>query len=167
MNGRLKDGAVRSSNGRRTTATGFPRWPAIKGRAPRTALVIAWMGVSLGQAVEVVVNPGVPVTTIDRSSARALFSMRMISWSDGTATRVFVLNDDIPLHSELTKDVLNTSPSQLRRVWDRLIFSGTGQAPYRVDSIDEMYLRVMSTPGSVGYLPKSRIDARVRVLKVE
>jgi hypothetical protein len=167
MNDIRKDGAVRGSNGRRSTATGFPGWPAIGGRALHTALLLGWLGASLGQAVEVVVNPSVPDTVINRSSAWALFSMRKTSWSDGSATHVFVLNDDIALHTELATEVLDTSPSRLQRAWDRLIFSGTGQAPTILDSVEEMYRRIISTPGSIGYLPKNRIDARVRVLKVE
>ena len=36
--------------------------------------------------------------------------------------------------------------------WDRLVFSGTGQAPDTVTSTEEMLARVASTPGAIGYL---------------
>ncbi len=71
------------------------------------------------------------------------------------------------MHAEFTKKILDTFPYQLRRAWDRLVFSGTGQAPTEVESIDEMYKRIVSTPGGIGYLPGDRIDSRVRELKVE
>jgi hypothetical protein len=117
--------------------------------------------------VAVVANPSVPDQVLKRPTAWAIFSMRLRTWSDGSATSVFVLNDNMPMHAEFTKKILDTFPYQLRRAWDRLVFSGTGQAPTEVESIDEMYKRIVSTPGAIGYLPGDRIDSRVRELKVE
>lgn len=131
------------------------------------ALLLFTLGTSLSHAVQVVGNPNVPDPTVKRPAAWAIFSMRLRTWSDGSATTVFVLHDNVPLHAEFTKKILDTFPYQLRRAWDRLVFSGTGQAPTEVESVDEMYQRIVSTPGSIGYLPDDRVDARVRVLKVE
>lgn len=117
--------------------------------------------------VTVVANPSVPDQTLKRPTAWAIFSMRLRTWPDGSATNVFVLNDNMPLHAEFTKKILDTFPYQLRRAWDRLVFSGTGQAPTEVESIDEMYRRIVSTPGAIGYLPGDRVDARMREVKVE
>lgn len=121
----------------------------------------------VASAVQVVGNLNVPDSTLKHPTAWAIFSMRLRTWSDGSPTAVFVLNDNAPLHAEFTKKILDTFPYQLRRAWDRLVFSGTGQAPTEVESIDEMYRRIISTPGSIGYLPDDRVDARVRVMKVE
>ena len=130
-------------------------------------LLLTALGLPAGHAVQVVENLSVPDPTVKRPTAWAIFSMRLRTWSDGSPTTVFVLNDTMPLHAEFTKKVLDTFPYQLRRAWDRLVFSGTGQAPTEVESIDEMYQRIVSTPGSIGYLPDDRVDAHVRVLKVE
>ena len=42
-------------------------------------------------------------------------------------------------------------PYQLRNVWDRLVFSGAGQSPHVVNTLEEMYEQVSSTPGAIGY----------------
>lgn len=118
-------------------------------------------------AVQVVGNVSVPDQTLQRPAAWAMFSMRLRTWSDGSSARVFVLNDSALLHAEFTKKIFNTFPYQLRQAWDRLVFSGTGQAPQEVSSIDEMYDKILSTPGAIGYLPDYRVDQRVRLLKVE
>ncbi len=168
----MKESTDRHSDamGRPAASTnGLPR------RRPRVSpcafvvlvLLVTVLCISKSYAVEVVANPGVPDQTLKRPTAWAIFSMRLRTWTDGSPTAVFVLNDSVPLHGEFTKKVLVTFPYQLRRAWDRLVFSGTGQAPTEVESIDEMYERIISTPGAIGYLPDYRVDARVRVVKVE
>lgn len=116
---------------------------------------------------EIVAHPGVNEKTVSKSSLRAIFGMRLHSWPDGTAIRVFVMPDDAPLHIAFSKEKLNVFPYQLRAAWDRLVFSGTGQAPETVASPDEMLAKVASTPGAIGYLTKSRMDGRVHVLQIK
>jgi ABC-type phosphate transport system substrate-binding protein len=116
---------------------------------------------------EVVTNPGVTEKTVPKSSLRAIFGMRLHAWPDGTAIRVFVMPDDAPLHAAFAKEKLNVFPYQLRSAWDRLVYSGTGQAPDTVTSQEEMLAKVASTPGAIGYLAKSKIDGRVNVLQIK
>jgi hypothetical protein len=93
--------------------------------------------------------------------------MRLRTWSDGSPTTVFVLADSSPVHAEFSKTILDTFPYQLRRAWDRLVFSGTGQAPIEVKSVAEMRERILSTPGSVGYLPAQLVDKSMKKVRVE
>lgn len=115
----------------------------------------------------VIANLGRSQEAISRSALRAIFGMRLRSWRDNRPTRVFVLDDDHPLHETFSKKVLNIYPHQLRLAWDRLVYSGTGQAPVEVDSVQEMLERLKNTPGAIGYLPKSMVDDSVQVLDVQ
>ncbi|PSJ15922.1 hypothetical protein C7H79_16365, partial [Nitrosomonas supralitoralis] len=58
-------------------------------------------------------------------------------------------------------------PYQLRSTWDRLVYSGTGQAPITVNSAEEMLARVANTPGSIGYLWRVNINENVNVLEIK
>lgn len=116
---------------------------------------------------EVVTNSSVNERMLPKSSLRAIFGMRLHTWPDGTAIRVFVMPDDAPLHAAFSKEKLNVFPYQLRSAWDRLVFSGTGQAPDTVTSPEEMLARVAGTPGAIGYLIKSKTDGRVNVLEIK
>ncbi|MEN8166934.1 MAG: hypothetical protein ABFR65_05575 [Pseudomonadota bacterium] len=118
-------------------------------------------------ALEIVSNPSVKTDSLSLSSLRAIFSMRMTQWSDSTPIRVFVLGDKNPVHSEFSKTVLGVFPHQLRRAWNRQIFSGTAQAPIKVESEAEMRLKIESTPGAIGYLPKDQINEQVRSIEIE
>lgn len=131
------------------------------------SIIFAARSVLANEAYEVVTNPGVSEKTLSKSSLRAIFGMRLHTWPDGTAVKVFVMPDDAPLHAAFSKEQLNVFPYQLRLTWDRLVFSGTGQAPVTVASADEMLARVASTPGAIGYLPKSKTDSRIHVLQIK
>lgn len=92
--------------------------------------------------------------------------MRQRAWPDGVPVRVFVLADNDPLQMEFAKTQLDLFPYILRRYWDRLVFSGTGQAPIEVNSLREMQSRISETPGAIGFLPTDLVDSRVRVLRI-
>jgi hypothetical protein len=110
-------------------------------------------------AVEVIANMSVATQTQPVNTTRSMFGMRQLTWSDGLRVRVFVLSDKSPLHNEFCKEILNIYPYQLRQSWDRLIYSGTGQAPTEVATEEEMVARVASTPGAIGYVRKVNSNA--------
>lgn len=120
-----------------------------------------------GRAQQLIVHPGVEQTLTEREKVRALFSMRLRRWPDGTPVRVFVLPDQDPTHRKFSKAELGVFPHQLRRAWDRAVFSGTGQAPTEVLNEAEMLERVAVTPGAVGYVSDRVGDRRVRFVPVE
>jgi len=116
---------------------------------------------------EVVTNASVSTRSLPSNSLRAIFGMRQQTWPDGMPVKVFVLADDAPLHGSFCKEKLSAFPYQLRQAWDRLVFSGTGQAPTKVSSSEEMFDRIASTPGAIGYLEKSKISERINVLQIK
>ncbi len=131
-------------------------------------LGITYAGIAAAtEPYEIVINPSISEKTLSRSSLRAIFGMRLHTWLDGTAVRVFVMPDNAPAHVAFSKEKLNVFPYQLRSAWDRLVFSGTGQAPDTVTSPEEMLAKVTSTPGAIGYLSKSMLDGRVNVLQIK
>ena len=122
----------------------------------------------LGNPIVPVVNHSVSQPFISKNGLRAIFSMRLRNWPDNnTPITVFVLPDTDPLHNQFSKETLNVFPGQMRRAWNRLVFSGSGQAPITVANRQEMLERVNSTPGAIGYLPITDIRNDVRILQME
>ena len=105
-------------------------------------------------AAEVIVSPSLQSIALDRSLLRAVFTMRVREWPDGSPIRVFVLPDDNPLSDMFYRERLGMYSYVLRRAWDRMVFTGTGLAPTVVESEEEMRERVRSTPGAIGYVRK-------------
>ncbi|AGA35202.1 hypothetical protein TVNIR_3572 [Thioalkalivibrio nitratireducens DSM 14787] len=165
-------GAARSRSGRIPFGMAVADATTAGGRMLATILagvilVLLMPAASASDDVLVVGHADLSAETLAAHSVRAIFAMRQRSWPDGQAARVFVLPDDHPVHVQFTKVVLGAFPHQLRLAWDRQIFSGSGQAPQRVNSETEMVERVASTPGAVGYATREAINARVRIIPVE
>ncbi|SET00101.1 hypothetical protein SAMN05216326_1099 [Nitrosomonas marina] len=116
---------------------------------------------------QIVTHPSVNEDSISKNYLRAIFSMRPRAWSNDLIIKVFVLPDDNPLHHSFAKEQLGLFPYQLRQSWDRLVFSGTGQAPTTVSSNEEMRLRIMNTPGAIGYLETAYIDDEINILQIK
>lgn len=137
-------------------------------RACQLLLAVLLCFAGLVRADDVVItHPGNANTAMSLASVRAIFSMRLNTWPDGTAVTVFVLPDRHPQHAHFSRTVLKMLPYRLRREWDRLVFSGTGAAPIEVANTDEMRRRVASTPGSIGYLDGGELDESVRALAIQ
>jgi ABC-type phosphate transport system substrate-binding protein len=116
--------------------------------------------------VVVVANPSVPYREITRNALRAIFGMRLRKWPDGQRITVFVLPDRSSIHDLFCKEDLSIFPHQYRLALDRLIYSGTGQAPHEVASQMEMRAKVASTSDAIGYLSEEMVDDSVRVVEI-
>ena len=117
--------------------------------------------------ISVIVNREVKIRQASVETVRIVFSMRLRAWDDGTPIKVFVLADEEPTHIRFCKKILGMFPYQLRWAWDRLVFSGTGQAPIKVSSEDAMKRKVAATPGAIGYVKRSYLDEQVQELHVK
>ncbi len=142
--------------------------PAVTGRF-LCRLLTGWIlacGPFALSAQELIINDAAPPQSISRNEARLCFTMRLPTWENGIPVKVFVLPDDHPVHRQFTKTVLGLFPYQLRQVWDRQIFSGTGQAPMTVATEQEMIERVATTPGGIGYVESGANHPHIRILEV-
>lgn len=113
-------------------------------------------------AVDIVVSPSLTKMKLDRDLLRAVFTMRVREWPDGSPVRVFVLPDDDPLSDTFYRERLGMYSYVLRRAWDRMVFTGTGFAPTVVRSEEEMIERVRSTPGAIGFMRKREASSNNR-----
>lgn len=114
-------------------------------------------------AAEIVVNESVPSAGYSLNKTRAIFAKQLSFWPNGEKIKVFVMADDQPLHKQFCKQNLNMFPHQLRRIWDRKVFSGTGQAPYLVKTEEEMLEKISNTPNAIGYLSNGSGHEKIRL----
>jgi len=127
------------------------------------AMLLAPAGKARSEPI-LIAHPSVERESVTLNEARMYLTLRLRSWPDSTPITVFVLPDDSALHGQFARDVLQLFPYQLRRVWDRQLFAGTGQVPVEVDDEEEMLRRVADTPGAIGYAAAIPEDAAVRRL---
>jgi ABC-type phosphate transport system substrate-binding protein len=104
------------------------------------------------ETIGVYINKDAPSSELSDAVLRSIFSMRLTLWPDGTRIQVVVLGDAQPLHRRFCKSILGMFPYQLRQLWDRGVFSGTGEAPLQASDEKQMLEILKTTPGAIGYL---------------
>jgi len=117
-------------------------------------------------AEDLLVNISTDASEISRNKARLYFSQRLVHWPDGKSVTLVVLPDNDPLHVEFSKNILGIYPYQLRRAWDRQLFTGTGQAPITVANEQEARKVIAETPGSLSYVSGDNQNKKIKQMEV-
>lgn len=94
---------------------------------------------------------------ITEARVRAYYNLRAIHWPDGE--RVIVTT--LPRTSSefyAFASALGSSPERLHREWKYRIFTGAATGPREMSSFDEMISFIATTPGAIGFIPRSRTD---------
>ncbi|MDF1582489.1 MAG: hypothetical protein RQ733_01895 [Methyloprofundus sp.] len=112
-------------------------------------------------ATEVIVSANTIGQLKDFHQLRAIFSLRTLYWPNGEKIKVFVLPDNNAVHKEFVKEKLDMFPHQLRRTWNRMTYTGTGQPPVTVDSIAEMLDKIQHMDNAIGYIDRRIEDESV------
>lgn len=134
-----------------------------------TAICIVLM-MPLGVSAEtqiVIANKSVKSSDLTLNQLRAIFSLRAKEWPDGSKITVIVLEDTNPHHKAFLLNNLKMLPHQLRRQWDRYIYSGIGQGPTVVKSKQDMLDKVNSIPGAVGYVEGGESNDQILTLSIK
>lgn len=114
----------------------------------------------------VITHNDIQSKNLSLNQLRSIFSLRARKWPDGTPITVFVLRDENQIHREFLQKTLKMLPHQLRRHWDRYIYSGIGQGPVVVNTQEEMLSKIQSTPGGIGYIEGGVPDEQVHKLSI-
>lgn len=102
-------------------------------------------------APKVIINDDAGTTSLDSAYLSQIFAMQIRKWPNGLAIQVFTLPSESELHREFVISRLHIQAHQLDRIWNRMLFTGTGKAPAVVNSQAEMIEMIQSTPGAIGY----------------
>lgn len=113
---------------------------------------------------KVIVHPSVVSQTIDGHTLSRIYAMQLKNWDNGQSIKVFVLPSNSQTHRQFTLKKLKLQSHQLDRLWNRLIFTGTGRTPTVVKSELEMIEKVKTTPGGIGYVSDVLDVSGVKVL---
>lgn len=75
---------------------------------------------------------------------------------------------DQPAHSalraEFYRKLVGKDLAEINAYWARLVFSGKTRPPLPTQHADEVLSRILETPGGIGYIDRSQLDARFRLL---
>ncbi|GGC59576.1 hypothetical protein [Marinobacter halophilus] len=101
---------------------------------------------------KVLLNESVNAESLNFAFLSQVFAMQVRRWPNGVPIEVFMLPKNSEVHREFVLRRLKIQPHQLDRIWNRMLFTGTGKAPTVVESEADMLEMVRTTPGAIGYV---------------
>lgn len=115
----------------------------------------------------VIAHPAMQTEAISSNQLTRIFTMKLKKWSDGTPVKTFVLTSQSSVHHDFVIGYFGMRTHQLDRLWNRLLYSGTGRGPTKVSSEQEMIELVNMTPGAIGYISDSLITEQTNIIMIE
>lgn len=86
-----------------------------------------------------------------------IFTLRNRKWSNGASIRVFLLPRTNPMTKDFTMKYLNMTANRYYDLIENRESSGKGNIAEIIDTEYGLMLRVLTTPGSIGYASDSVI----------
>ena len=116
--------------------------------------------------IQIITHPSVNAAALDKDQVRRIFTMYQTNWSDSQPIVVYVLAQKNTAHQLFSREVLGLFPYQLERIWNKLVYSGLGEAPIKVNSEQEMLEKIQQQPGSIGYIMSLNAPADVNIINL-
>lgn len=108
----------------------------------------------------VIAHPGVSEASLDRRGALDVFTLEKTRLGS-TRVVTFTLSG---ADAEAFYSAIGRSHNDIKKDWLRKKLAGEGEPPAQVGSAAEMIAKVSSTPGAIGFVPASAVNASVKVL---
>jgi ABC-type phosphate transport system substrate-binding protein len=121
---------------------------------------------ALADELFVVVGANSKLQALDKSQVRNIFLGKIASLPDGNTAVPVDQPESSPLREEFYQKVTNRSAAEATAYWAQLAFTGRGEPPRVARGSADVKKMVNSTPGAIGYIEKSALDASVKVLLV-
>ena len=103
-------------------------------------------------AYQVIVNPSIAATAVDRGFLKDVFLKKVTRWPDGTVIHPADLTASSPVRRRFSDEVLERSVESVRNYWQQRIFSGRDVPPPELASDDEVISYVLKHEGGIAYV---------------
>lgn len=100
----------------------------------------------------IIANPSVDTQQLSFQKLGQIYALQVKTWQGGQHIKAFTYPVESSDHKEFVLFTLKIQPHQLKRLWNRLIFTGTGSPPKKVMNSEEMLEKVKRIPGAIGYV---------------
>jgi len=126
--------------------------------------LLASMALAASEPLVVIVNADSGITQMTRSEVTNIFMGRQKRLASGRVALPVELVAPEEDRSRFYLLLVNLPLSQVRSHWARLYFSGQAQPPRQAQTAAEVLELVAANKGAVGFVPRSKVTRRVRVV---
>jgi len=134
------------------------------GRPLILAALLALLPMAARADLVVVVNPKSGIDRMTREEVVYVFMGRWRQLPSGLPAQPVDLPADSADYASFYRQLVNKNSAEIKAYWSRLIFSGGARPPVVAQGRDEQMKILASTPGAIGYLERSTVDSRVKVV---
>ncbi len=114
--------------------------------------------------IAVVVSTKSSATGLNKEQTAALFLGKSSQLPGAGAPVLVDQGETSDVRKNFYSKVADKTPSQVKAIWARLVFSGKSSPPKEVSNASEVKKLVAGNPDAVGYIEKSAVDSSVKVL---
>ncbi len=141
----------------------------IRGTTHSLACIALFAIFALGTAnaradVVVVVSPRNKTSTMTASQVAQIFLGKTNKFPDGRDAIPLDQPEGTEIRKEFYSRVTGKDSAQINAYWSKVIFTGEGEPPKVVAGNDAVKKAVASNPNAIGYIDKSAVDKKVRVI---
>jgi ABC-type phosphate transport system substrate-binding protein len=128
------------------------------------ASLLALAAGAAGAQVVLVAGAKSPAGPLTADQAGALYLGKTDRLPGGGSALLIDQPESSPVREAFYSKLTGKTPSQVKAVWTRLVFSGRAQFPKEAANDDEVKKKLAADPSAIGYIEKKDVDASVKVL---
>lgn len=131
----------------------------------RAFLLLLFLGLpAWAQELVVIVHPESGVQQLSREAVTNLFMGRQKRLTDQLLALPVEQFQPASTRERFYRLLVNKDVAEINAYWARLYFSGQSQPPHRAQSAQDVVDMVAANKGAVGFVERSRVDRRVRIV---
>lgn len=111
----------------------------------------------------VVVHPS-NAAAFDSKTVQRIFLGKLNSFSTGEKVIAVDLQESLDIHKQFSEKVLKKKQSQLKSYWAKLVFTGKGKPPKKVDSAAAIITAIKEDSNTIAYMDASDVTDDVKVV---
>jgi hypothetical protein len=131
--------------------------------------LMAFGGNVSAQTISVIVNSKVEVKEMTIQELQEVFTLKRGYWRNGSRVKIFIMPSDSITARRFIVEVLQLSPAMYFDLIESAYAMGKSNIPTTVPRAETVIIKVMITPGGIGYtdIPESKLNVdNVTVIKV-
>ncbi|WP_337878786.1 phosphate ABC transporter substrate-binding protein [Rheinheimera sp.] len=103
-------------------------------------------------------------STISMDDVKKIYLGKVTSFPGGSGAQPVMLKERHPLREVFIEQVLGLPDSRYVALWAKMLFTGNGEPPLEVDSLERIKDLVSREPAFIGFTDESLVDDSVRVI---
>ncbi len=116
--------------------------------------------------VALIANNAVTEAFLNQKEVKKVFLGKKTQWENGDKIIIATLDGGV-IHEQFVNDFVGKTPSQYKKYWKKLTFTGKGKAPKSFKSEEELAAYVAETAGAIGYLATSTASDKTKTIDVK